>query len=141
MRRIVVIACGILILLVGSTFAFTDNGDNTITDSKTGLVWQKLFSLQQISWEKARSYCQELTLVGKTDCRLPKLKELESIVVKSKKTGPKINEKYFPHTISADYWTADTSGYGGAWIVDFRSGGSFFSKPELYYVRCVRSRN
>ncbi|MFW5837562.1 MAG: DUF1566 domain-containing protein [Desulfovibrionaceae bacterium] len=61
--------------------AFTDNGDGTISDSTTGLVWQKDGDTAgQKTWENALSYCQALDLGGEEDWRLPDRKELQSIV-------------------------------------------------------------
>lgn len=59
---------------------FRDNGDGTVTDSATGLTWQRLDSANGMNWAEALAYADRLELAGKTDWRLPDAKELQSIV-------------------------------------------------------------
>ncbi|MEM5948444.1 DUF1566 domain-containing protein [Spirochaetia bacterium 38H-sp] len=59
---------------------FIDNGDGTISDLATGLMWQKADSGRGMDWEDALRYAQELELAGYKDWRLPSAKELQSIV-------------------------------------------------------------
>lgn len=59
---------------------FQDNGDGTITDLATGLMWQQTDSMDTYNWEDALSYAEDLSLAGYDDWRLPNAKELQSIV-------------------------------------------------------------
>jgi len=59
---------------------FVDNGDGTVTDVGTGLVWQQDDDGQGRDWEQALAYGEDLTLAGCEDWRLPNAKELQSIV-------------------------------------------------------------
>jgi len=62
---------------------FVDNGDNTITDSATGLMWMKDDSQLAMNWEAALAWAQEknsASYLGYNDWRLPNTKELQSIV-------------------------------------------------------------
>lgn len=59
---------------------FQNNGDGTITDSSSGLMWQKETSKEGMKWADALKYCESLNLAGKTDWRLPNAKELEYLV-------------------------------------------------------------
>ncbi len=59
---------------------FTDNGDGTISDLATGLMWQKADDGVARDWETALSYSESLMLANYTDWRLPNAKELQSIV-------------------------------------------------------------
>lgn len=59
---------------------FVDNGDGTITDTATGLTWQKADSAQGMNWQDALEYSNDLELGGHDDWRLPNAKELQSIV-------------------------------------------------------------
>jgi len=59
---------------------FRDNGDGTVTDRATGLVWQKADSGKGLNWEQALAYAASLKLAGHIDWRLPNAKELQSIV-------------------------------------------------------------
>lgn len=59
---------------------FVDNGDGTVTDLATGLMWQQADSGFGMNWEYALSYAESLSLAGYEDWRLPDAKELQSIV-------------------------------------------------------------
>ena len=62
------------------TNVFHDNGDGTITDRATGLMWGKADSEEGMDWEHALSYAAGVKLAGYSDWRLPNAKELQSIV-------------------------------------------------------------
>ncbi|MFD1293156.1 DUF1566 domain-containing protein [Lutibacter holmesii] len=59
---------------------FVDNGDGTISDLATGLMWQKADDGISRDWEASLLYAEDLTLANKSDWRLPNAKELQSIV-------------------------------------------------------------
>lgn len=59
---------------------FVDNGDGTVTDRATGLMWQKADDGRKRNWREALDYAESLTLAGYDDWRLPNAKELQSIV-------------------------------------------------------------
>jgi hypothetical protein len=60
---------------------FTDNGDSTVTDNQTGLMWTKNADLTgSISWWGCGGFCNSLTLAGYSDWRLPEIWELFTLV-------------------------------------------------------------
>lgn len=59
---------------------FVDNGDGTITDNATGLMWQQADDGVTRDWENALSYAENLSLAGHNDWRMPNAKELHSIL-------------------------------------------------------------
>jgi hypothetical protein len=62
---------------------FVDNGDETITDNATGLMWSKNDSAEAMNWEEALAWVQQKNnenYLGYNDWRLPNIKELHSIV-------------------------------------------------------------
>jgi hypothetical protein len=59
---------------------FKDNGDGTITDKATGLIWMKTDSGMGMNWPTALEYAENSELAGHTDWRLPNAKELQSII-------------------------------------------------------------
>ncbi|MBE7410651.1 MAG: DUF1566 domain-containing protein [Leptospiraceae bacterium] len=131
------------------TSNFTDNGDGTIKDNATGLVWQKCSIGQsgldcsgvgiKKTWTDAISTCTGLSLAGKF-WRLPNVNEFKTIVDTNKSTSPVIDVSYFPNTASSDdYWSSTTSTVtANAWLVNFDDGSSIpFSKSSNLYVRCV----
>jgi hypothetical protein len=62
---------------------FADNGDGTVSDSATGLMWAQDDSGQGMDWEAALAWVQEMNAanyLGYNDWRLPNAKELQSLV-------------------------------------------------------------
>ncbi|MCP4592607.1 MAG: DUF1566 domain-containing protein [bacterium] len=65
------------------TNRFVDNGDRTVTDDATGLMWTQSDSGEGMNWEEALAWSQELNAenhLGYDDWRLPSAKELQGIV-------------------------------------------------------------
>lgn len=63
--------------------SYVDNGDNTITDNETNLMWSKYDSGQGYTWKDALALVQTYnssSFAGYSDWRLPNTKELQSIV-------------------------------------------------------------
>ncbi len=90
---------------------FVDNGDGTITNNATGLMWQKADDGNTRNWGEALKYAEDLEIAGYDDWRLPSAKELQSIVDYDKLTIPAIDEAYFEVSDPDSYfWTNTTLG-------------------------------
>ena len=62
---------------------YADNGDGTITDGTTGLMWSQTDSGEALNWDEALSWVgamNEQNYLGHDDWRLPNAKELQIIV-------------------------------------------------------------
>ena len=126
----------------GSLDNFVDNGDGTVSDTDTGLMWQKDTAPGTYTWQQALSYCETSTLAGYNDWRLPNVNELHSIVDYSRQL-PTINTTYFPNTVSSYYWSSTTlvSYTDSARVVDFYYGYVSDNYKSLgSYVRAVRGQ-
>lgn len=94
----------------GGKMSFTNNGDGTITDNITGLMWQEVPSTEDFMWADAEEYCNNLSLGGYSDWRMPTVKELFSLQDFS--TGwPYIQTEYFrlasgEITKDEQFWTS-----------------------------------
>jgi hypothetical protein len=123
------------------TSRFVDNGDSTITDVISGLIWQKESS-DNGSWEEAISYCENLTLGSQSDWRLPNVTELESIVDYTK-YNVSVDTTFFLYTPSSTLTWASTTNTNetlAAWGVLFSYGTCQISdKSSTHRIRCVRS--
>jgi hypothetical protein len=128
--------------------SYTDNGDGTVRDNVTGLVWQKaVASSQSFAWPDAQSYCSGLTLAGRT-WRLPSRIELTSIIDFTRNPG--IDATAFPGTPGGKFhWTSTVwvvsqiaTKAQDAWIVNFSDSGltsNGAAQTAVEYARCVSS--
>ncbi len=135
----------------GPAMSYTDNGDGTVKDNNTGLIWQKnkadidndgsITSSDKTSWQQAVDYCTNVDFGGSSSWRLPDFDELNSLVDYGR-SEPRINPVFICE--SEKFWSATSYAYNTykAWYVHFRQGlkGSVFSsdKTGSLAVRCVR---
>jgi len=118
--------------------SFQDNGDGTVMDLNTGLMWQQ--GDDENDWQASVDYCDALDLAGYQDWRIPTIGELETLV-NAGRAYPAIDTQYFPDCRSSSYWSGSTNVHyaDGAWVVYFYSGYvHYYFKSSALYVRCVR---
>jgi Protein of unknown function (DUF1566) len=130
-----------------NAMSFTDNGNGTILDNVTGLVWQKCaigesgsacstVSTTSYSWSAAKSQCANLG----TGWRLPTAFELAGIIDYGKSLVT-INSIAFPGTAPADYWSSTSHPLYTtlAWYVSFAQGTTWLDyQTDTKYARCVK---
>ena len=122
---------------------YTDNGDGTITDNLTQLVWQKVPNTTALTWEQAITYAEGLSLAGASDWRLPNIKELQSLNDESV-TNPSVNTTYFGSIGVKNYWSSTTllpnpNNLTSAWYWNTQFGiTTYDTKTNTNYVICVR---
>ncbi len=119
---------------------FTDNGNGTITDNLTTLVWQKITYSDSITWEQALTYADTLTFDGFTDWRLPNIKELQSINNESL-INPSISTTFFPTIGTNKFWSSTTlpNQTSKAWYLFTQFGITTYDpKTFRHYIICVR---
>lgn len=144
----------------GGPLSYTDNGDGTVTDIRTGLTWEMKTDTnvnETYWWEGALDYVAQLNTMnngagfaGHNDWRLPNVKELLSIVDYGR-FNPSIDPIFGPTagTIGRPRYWSSTSWAAyypetNAWAVDFGDGyGNFtplvpFGKNSSLRVRAVR---
>jgi len=148
---------------VGNQFNYTDNGDGTVSDNVTGLMWQQTpeenASSPQgggYSYVEAETYCESLELAGYDDWHMPITKELFSISNFSE-GWPYLDTTYFDiagTSVSKDeqYWTelyvgTTTEGQENAAFGVNHGTGHIKAYPALVsgqrgnYVRAVRGNS
>ena len=119
---------------------FTDNGNGTITDNLTNLIWQKLPYSDTLTWEQSLTYADTLSLSGYNDWRLPNIKELQSINNETT-TNPSLNTLYFTVNNAKKYWSSTTlpNQTTRAWYLDTQFGiTTYANKTNKIYLLCVR---
>ena len=112
--------------------------NSTVTDHKTGLIWQRADDGQRRNWTDAGQYCVDLVLGGYTDWRAPSIDELLTIVDFSR-INPSIDPVFSCQ--SSFYWSGSALATvpDRGWDVYFESGySSWYYQTDGYYVRCVR---
>ena len=134
--------CGLCVFLFAyqAWAGYVNNGDGTVTDTSTGLMWQQATAPNTYDWYKAISYCESLSFAGYTDWRLPTIDEIKSLL--DTRWLPTIDHSYFPDTAASWYWSSTTSAYYTpyAWYVNFSDGDVYGNdKNGSNYVRAVRS--
>lgn len=120
---------------------YTGNGDGTVSDNQTGLMWAKSETAAVVSWEEALALAGATGLAGFADWRVPNIKELRSLQ-NDARMRPVIDSEAFPNTANAIYWSSTTQiGQQGvtAWTLDFGTGVvSYNNKTEKQHLRLVR---
>jgi hypothetical protein len=151
-------------LQIGVARNFTDNGDGTVSDSVTGLMWEKISDDGSIhdkdttyTWADAFATkiptLNSTSFAGYNDWRVPNMNELETL----RNAGTFSVATYSAFntgcaaactvltcscTASAVYWSSTTYAPNptNAWIVNFFDGFVLNpSKANIYYVRAVRT--
>ena len=92
---------------------FVDNGDGTVTDLATGLMWTRNDGGSAMNWEEALHHAETNATAGHTDWRLPDAKELQSLLDYTRAplvTGTAaIETNFFMVTTNESYyWTSST---------------------------------
>jgi len=139
---------------------FVDNGDGTVTDRATGLMWEQKGASKEVKFLSATKYVKKLNkkeFAGHDDWRLPTIEELYSLL------EPNENKQRYIHPVFASKpspcWSIDDSDLRRRGdvdqrrklIIDYEKGkcGDAYTGRELggasgfqiyySYVRAVRS--
>ena len=124
-----------------------ENG--VVGDRKTNLMWQDTYGnynptnsiTYYTTWGAAIDYCEELSLGGYDDWRLPNINELLSII-DYYRNDPAIISDEFNAIKNNYYWssTTDVKNPKQAWSVNFESSNTkmFDKLNNKWFVRCVR---
>ena len=135
---------------------YTDHGNGTVTDTRTGLMWKQCAeglsgascqtgSAQTFTWANALAHAEASSFANYSDWRLPNVKELSSLVEDCRER-PAINTHFFPNTVDggSGFWSgsphAHADGSGRAWLLMFSNGGVYNDhRTNSHRVRLVRS--
>jgi Protein of unknown function (DUF1566) len=127
--------------------SLTNNGNGTITDNITGLMWQQTDG-GEMTVESAASFVTALRLGGYADWRLPTAHEGFSIL-NHQNNNPAINTTYFTATAAEYWWTSDKQVGDVTKVWCTNAGGGIGNHPKLetvsaggvkkFHVRAVRN--
>ncbi len=115
----------------------------TVTDRKTGLMWQQSGSDEGMTYKDAQAYVRKLNsrqFAGHSDWRLPTIEELASLMENREMNGDLHIDPVFDKK-QRWCWSADKGASGSAWLANFYYGivGRLFVDGSSH-VRAVRSR-
>jgi hypothetical protein len=117
---------------------FIDNGDGTVTDTKTNLMWAQYDNLGNINWHDAKAYCEWIILSTYEDWRMPTIDELATLYDRNEKgykadCGDRVRVTPKIHLSC-----------GWVWARDSRAISAFaynFARGYRYTDRMVHKRN
>ncbi|MEI6899130.1 MAG: SUMF1/EgtB/PvdO family nonheme iron enzyme, partial [Bacteroidota bacterium] len=111
---------------------YTDLGNETVTDHLTGLMWQKVNSSNTMTWEEALAFASGFSLAGKTDWRLPNIKELQSLNDVNR-LKPSIDNSVFTGINAGNFWSSTTmiNSQNKAWDMNVDFGIVSYNEKNL----------
>lgn len=143
--------------LSSPTERFTDNGDGTVTDTASGLMWMRCAlgqdwtggtcngDAQRYAWASTQPAADAVNASGEhffSDWRVPGLRDL-AMIVERECQNPRINLTVFPNTASAFFWTQSTPEQGAedrAYALSFGPEGvEAHAKTLSHHLRLVRT--
>ncbi|MDM8516908.1 DUF1566 domain-containing protein [Desulfobacterales bacterium HSG16] len=128
---------------------FIVNNDNTVLDTRTGLMWAAEDNGTDIGWADAKKYCENYKGGGYSNWRMPNIKELEGIDIGNL-------DGYMPDCSAGEWsvyitnsiiltccclWASDTLN-SSAGIFNFNYGNwGWYHQANVHYVRVLPVRN
>ena len=106
---------------------YRNNGDGTVTDLDTGLMWLQIPSAS-MDWKSAVEWVEGLVQSGYSDWRLPNIKELQTLIDYTLTSGSSssvakacVNQVLFPGVAATAHWssTSTQSDQTKAWLAEF----------------------
>ncbi len=134
----------LLVLFLNLSIAndFRRSGKDAVVDTSNKLMWIDNISVVKTlrTHEEATLYCKNLSFLGFTNWRIPKLEEFELIV--DKKNEKNYINRAFKFNVPDGYW-AEKAHWRTLWFyadyMHFVSGTPYYdSRHKNKYVRCVR---
>ncbi|TDT86260.1 serine/threonine-protein kinase [Pseudodesulfovibrio indicus] len=119
---------------------FLDNGDGTVTDRATGLIWEKFGSRYPLTWERAEAHARRLDknrYAGRTGWRLPTVDELATLFTGRTEPGEFCLQPAFD-PLKSRLWSADAKAFTAAWYADAELGFvSWQDRTCRFFARAV----
>ena len=122
-----------------------DNGDGTVPDTSTGLIWMKNANpaAGEKTWDEALEYCSHLEYAGKKQWRLPTKEEFESLI-----SGASEEQSWAAYLVEngftgicESYWTQTVHvNWDDAWYVNMSNNSVYVDfKTNTNHVWPVRN--
>ena len=128
---IIIPVCLIVFFSFGQAYTgerFMDNGDGTVTDQHTNLMWAASDNMGDITWHDAKVYCENPPIAGYkySGWRMPTIEELKTLYNKElprRETDCGLNVRTFPGFLLSCAWVwSGESRAISAYAFSFRKG-------------------
>ena len=116
-----------------------DNGDGTVMDTLTGLMWAARDNGNDITWDEARRYCENFKGGGHTDWRMPTATELGNLYDMSYSLVSECAKEHdihldpLIHISCYDVWCSASGGAPDPWKFSFTDGFDTWSVRSLSF--------
>ena len=131
---------------------FVDNGDGTVTDTQTGLMWMKqdsyLSTGKWITWMESFKYIKKLNEEGFAnhyDWQMPTLDELKTLYEPHKTNSQQVGHEMVIHIDSifakegsGASWSLEPNGHFNAFGIEFNNGNIFSANKKSKTRKSVR---
>lgn len=133
---------------------YKDNGDGTLTDTRSQLTWMRCAlgqvwsgakctgTSRTLAWQAAQDEAAKLNqkggYAGRSDWRVPQIPEL-AMIVERQCSNPRTNLALFPQTPANFFWTAtEPADPANAYVLSFGDEGAMYkNRGEALNVRLV----
>jgi len=159
MRFAKTVCCSLLLALVCASSAlaaprFTDNADQTVTDTQTGLMWTKNADLPglEFSWGEGFDFVAAMNSAndgtgtfGHKDWRVPAVDELESLVDLTRSSPALSAGNPFIDVVNNEYWSSSYTPNTHSYVYGVNIGSGsvvslhYYNFGSLWPVRGVRN--
>lgn len=123
----IILLIGLIMMPAKAVDRFIINGDGTITDTKTELMWAKQDNGIPINWNDSVIYCQNYSGGGYQNWRMPTLDELATLYNPGKKNKNGYHIIKYISITASTCWAAESS--------DHLAGRYNFKYGEVYWLR------
>lgn len=123
---------------------FIINGDGTLTDTRTGLMWVQKPETEEYEWLNAVNYVTSLNKAnngkgtyGYTGWRLPRIDEIKFLIKDAAGTPASwLIENGFQNIQPSGYWSSTTyqADTPSAWSIDFSNGTDYGCTMAMNYM-------
>ncbi|MBI4389181.1 MAG: DUF1566 domain-containing protein [Nitrospinae bacterium] len=132
---------------------FVDNGDQTVTDTQTGLMWAKQDAYQRkkhwLNWSEAHAFIDQLNaeeFAGYRDWQLPTKRQLITLYEPGKLNGSQLGHEMNSHLDplfakdgAGALWAMEDNGHYNAFGVVFNTGTEFSAPKDSRSRKSVRA--
>jgi hypothetical protein len=125
----------------GVTKNYLDNGNDTLTETVTNKMWQKTNDGNKYKYTESIEYCENLTLAGYSNWRLPTIDELTSTRDLGRGAIDNAFNPQYEDFEQHENFTSITSNYSTTyWIIDHSQDyvTTHVKGVQSQYVICIR---